>query len=81
MRVHVKLFAILREVAGTGDETLELPDGATVALVRERLTVIHPPLARHLPRVAYAVNRTYAPLETRLHDDDEVALIPPVSGG
>lgn len=81
MRVHVKLFAILREVAGTGDQTLELPEDATVGRVRDRLLAMYPPLARHLPRVAYAVNRAYAPLETRLHDADEVALIPPVSGG
>lgn len=81
MRIHVKLFAVLREAAGTSEQTLELTEGATVAIVGERLAAMHPALSRHLPRVAFAVNRTYAPLETRLRDGDEVALIPPVSGG
>lgn len=81
MRIHVRLFAILREAAGISEQTLELADGATVAMVRERLAAMHPGLSPHLLRVAYAVNRSYAPLETRLRDEDEVALIPPVSGG
>ena len=81
MRIHVKLFAVLREAAGVSEQTLDLTDGATVAMVRERLAAMHPGLSQHLPRVAYAVNRTYSPPETRLRDEDEVALIPPVSGG
>lgn len=81
MRVHVKLFAVLREAAGISEQTLELTDGTTVAAVRDRLASMYPSLGRHLLRVAYAVNRTYAPPETRLRDEDEVALIPPVSGG
>ena len=81
MRIHVKFFAVLREAAGISERTLELTDGATVATVRERLATMHPGLSQHLPRVAYAVNQIYAPPETRLRDDDEVALIPPVSGG
>ena len=82
MTVNVRLFAILRERAGQDRITLELDPGATVddalvALARE------PGLAEPLDRmaVAMAVNRDYASGDTQLHAGDELALIPPVSGG
>jgi molybdopterin converting factor subunit 1 len=81
MQINVRLFAILRDAAGTADLVLDLPEDATVALLAEPLLARYPALGRHLPRVAYAVNRSYASRDTRLHDGDEVALIPPVSGG
>ena len=81
MTVTIKLFAILRERANTPEMRIELPDSATVAAAREALAERLPALRDHLPRVAWAVNRAYVPIETELHDGDELAAIPPVSGG
>ena len=81
MTVTVKLFAILRERAGASEVQLELPTSATVAAARESLGTRVPALRDYLGRVAWAVNRAYAPVETELHDGDELAVIPPVSGG
>jgi len=81
IRVRVKLFAILRDRAGTGELTLELSDGATVSEAREQLLRELPALRTFVERVAFAVNQEYAPVNAPLKDGDEVALIPPVSGG
>ena len=82
MRVNVRLFAILRERAGRRSIDLELADDATVA---DALAALErePGLAELLGRlpVAMAVNRSYAASDTRLAAGDELALIPPVSGG
>jgi len=76
VEITVRLFAILRERAGTRELTLELPDGARVA---DALTELGE-LAAGLPLVM-AVNREYAPNDHVLDPGDELALIPPVSGG
>ena len=81
MTVTVKLFAILRERAERSELRLELPLAATVAAAREALGDRIPSIREYLPRVAWAVNRSYAPVETELHDGDELAAIPAVSGG
>lgn len=76
MRVRVRLFAALRERAGSDEIELELPEGAVVADALERVR----PLTGDLQAVM-AVNREYARAQTALHPGDELALIPPVSGG
>ncbi len=76
MQISVRLFAILRELLGADELELELADGASVADLLASL----PEQARRLPLVV-AVNRVYAQPETVLHAADEVALVPPVSGG
>lgn len=76
MRVSVRLFAMLRERAGAREVTLDLPDGASVGDALARLADI----AAGLP-VVLAVNRRYADDAQELHEGDELALIPPVSGG
>jgi molybdopterin synthase catalytic subunit len=82
MTVTVRLFAILRERAGSDSVEIELADGATVddalAALAER-----PGLAELLERmpVRMAVNRDYADADTPLAAGDELALVPPVSGG
>lgn len=81
MNVTVKLFAVVRERAGLTELSLDLPDGATVANAAEFLARHLPAAAQHLRHVAYAVNRSYAQPTTALHDGDELAVIPPVSGG
>jgi molybdopterin converting factor subunit 1 len=81
MRVRVLLFAILRDLAGTGEVLLELEQGATAQSAADALAERHPSLKQYLSRIAFAVNRQYMPASIELHEDDEVALIPPVSGG
>jgi molybdopterin synthase catalytic subunit/molybdopterin converting factor small subunit len=76
VRVAVRLFAGLREQAGRGTREVELPAGAKVADVWPQLELGDEP-----PGLLYAVNREYAPPGRELADGDEVALIPPVSGG
>jgi molybdopterin converting factor subunit 1 len=81
MRIHVKLFAILRERAGVSELEIELGPAATVGDAAGVLAAQLPSLKSFLPRVAYAVNQAYVKSDTALHDGDELALIPPVSGG
>jgi len=76
MHVVVRLFAMLRERAGASTIDLELPEGACV---RDALQAVGE-LAAGLP-VVMAVNRRYAALDAPLAEGDELALIPPVSGG
>jgi MoaE-MoaD fusion protein len=76
MEVTVRLFAMLRERAGAREVTLELPDGARVSDALAELGSI----AEGLPLVM-AVNREYADADQLLDAGDELALIPPVSGG
>ena len=77
MRISVRLFAALRERAGAGTIALELPAGARVGDVWEAIALGGPEPAS----LAFARNRAYAAREDALADGDEVALIPPVSGG
>ena len=72
----VRLFAGLRERAGMGERQIELAEGATVADVWGELGLDDEPRG-----LLYAVNKQYADREQALADGDEVALIPPVSGG
>ena len=76
MEIRVRLFAMLRERAGTPEVTLDLPEGARVSDALDSLAG----LADGLPLVM-AVNREYADADQVLDADDELALIPPVSGG
>jgi molybdopterin converting factor subunit 1 len=81
MRIKVRLFAILRDLAGEGEMMLSLEHGASVHVAMETLAAKYPRLAPHLPRVATAVNQAYVKSAEPLRDGDELALIPPVSGG
>jgi len=74
--IAVRLFAGLRELAGTGSRDLELPDGSSVDDVWSALGLGDEP-----PGLLYAVNKKYVEPSQALADGDEVALIPPVSGG
>ena len=77
VQVTVRLFAGLRDQVGTGERTLEIQDDATVAAVWQALGLESDEPAGLL----YAVNKKYAGREQTLAEGDEVALIPPVSGG
>jgi len=81
IRVRVRLFAMQRELAGTREEVLELPAGATIEHAWEGIVAKHPLLAPGRQSVRFARNAVYAPATARLEDGDEVAMIPPVSGG
>lgn len=81
MRIRVRLFAIQRELAGTREVVLELADGADVAAAWTALVQLHPALAPGRDSVRYARNGVYADPTTPLADGDELAMIPPVSGG
>ena len=76
MRVEVRLFAALRERAGGGSHGVDLPSGARVSEVWGALGLGEEP-----PGLLYAVNKEYAERDRQLADGDEVAVIPPVSGG
>ena len=76
MKVDVRLFAALRERAGSARVAIELVDGATVGDVWPLLALGEEP-----PGMLYAVNRAYADRAEELSEGDEVAVIPPVSGG
>ena len=79
MTIRLRAFAGAREVLG-GESTLELPVGATCGSAWELLRERHEAL-RSLPLKGLAVNREYVSFEHELADGDELAVIPPVSGG
>lgn len=81
MKVTVLYFASCRDIAGTSDETLELEEGSKARDLLDALIRAHPGLKGIEPNLAISVNQEYSDREAPLSDGDEVALIPPVSGG
>jgi molybdopterin synthase catalytic subunit len=81
VRITVRFFAILRDRAGTPAVEIEVPAGSDVATAIETVSGRIPAVRNELKRAAFAVNRNYVKLEATLSDGDELALIPPVSGG
>jgi len=81
MRVHILLFGVLKDRLGASGSTIELGDGATVADLLVRLAHCHSGQAEALQGIAVSVNAEYALAAHILRDGDEVALLPPVSGG
>ena len=81
MRLTVRLFARLRELAGAGELVREAPAGATVGTVWESLARDYPAIAPYAASMSCAVNAEYARMTTTVDDGDEVAFLPPVSGG
>ncbi len=81
MRVTIFLFAAFREKTGSGRLQMELPEGATAGDALRRVAKDVPQLGPLLGSAALAVNSEYAGPDAPLKDGDEVALIPPVSGG
>jgi molybdopterin synthase catalytic subunit len=80
MTVAVRLFARVREVAGADLVELDEQCG-TVAGIRDALAARYPQVGGLIARSAVAVNGEYAPDDQRICGEDEIALIPPVSGG
>jgi len=81
MEVRVRFFASIREKLRRSEATCPLPEGATVRDLLDQLCRDYPPLADYRRSVSTAVNREYVDPDQTLSDNDEVALIPPVSGG
>jgi molybdopterin converting factor subunit 1 len=81
VRVTVRLFARLRDIAGTAELTRDVPPGATVASVWQTLVAEFPPLAEYARSISSALNADYARMDQPVADGDEVAFLPPVSGG
>jgi molybdopterin converting factor subunit 1 len=81
VRVTVLLFARLREAAGRGEWHCEVPAGATVADVWRAAVVAHPDLAAFTSIVSAAKNDDFSAMAAPVDDGDQVAFLPPVSGG
>lgn len=93
MHIRVKLFAQLRDLVGRGDVVLDVeasgvdaaphttPSRVIVKDVWQTLTAAHPALAPFASSVSCAVNAEYARMQAPVQADDEVAFLPPVSGG
>src|SRR5579863_5709552 len=81
MQVRVLFFGVLKDLAGRSSDLLTLPEEATLGDVLEHYEIRLPSLKGKLSSVAISVNQEYSGLEAKLHSGDEVALLPPVSGG
>jgi molybdopterin converting factor subunit 1 len=79
--VHVRLFAGLHQLIGEREIEMRLPDGATIAVLRDTLGQQHPVVEALLPTLVCAIDEEYVEPSQVLADGDHVALIPPVSGG
>lgn len=81
MTITVRLFAAMADAAGARELTIELPEGATGRDLLSLLSQRYPKVAALAPSLRLAVNQEYVPWESPLRPDDEIAIIPPVSGG
>ena len=81
MRVTVRLFARLRDLAGASSLTCDVPPGSSVADVWRAVVARHTALGPFASSVSSAVNDDFARMTTAVGDGDEVAFLPPVSGG
>ena len=81
MRVTIRLFARLRDLAGTGELVREVAAPATVRTVWQSLVSDMPALQEYERTMSVAVNADYARMSASVADGDEVAFLPPVSGG
>jgi molybdopterin converting factor subunit 1 len=81
VRVTVRLFARLRDIAGVPDLTREVPPGSTIRSVWSGLVNDFPEMAAYERSISSAVNADYARMDRTLADGDEIAFLPPVSGG
>ena len=81
MRVHLLYFGIIRERLGRREETLDVPEGTTVGQITTSLSERHGDLATGVASLRVAVNLEYVDSARVLAEGDEIAVIPPVSGG
>jgi molybdopterin converting factor subunit 1 len=81
VRVKVRLFAGLRDIAGTAELVREVAANSTLRDVWHGLERDYPELGRYRNAISAARNEDYARIDTVVHEGDEVAFLPPVSGG
>jgi molybdopterin synthase catalytic subunit len=81
VHVTIRLFARLRELAGASELRREVPDGSTAQDVWNGLAAEFPALAAYTKAISVAVNEEYARLTASVREGDEIAFLPPVSGG
>jgi len=81
MRIKVLYFGRLKELSGSAEELVELPEGAAVEELFRRCAAERPELQRFRASLVAARNREFVPWNTPLRPDDEVGFLPPVSGG
>jgi molybdopterin synthase sulfur carrier subunit len=81
MRITIRLFGRLRDMAGASELQRDLPGPATVAAAWALLAAEFPPMAPYARAVSAAVNADFAKMSSPLATGDEVAFLPPVSGG
>lgn len=81
VRLRVLLFSTLRERLGRRELEVSVPAPATGRRLLDQLAAQHPAIAAYRPVIRLAVNQEYVPESVELHENDEIALITPVSGG
>lgn len=81
MAITVRFFAVLREATGHESLALKAGDGDTVADIVQRLERDYPAVAKYRPVLSYAVNGEYTRADAPVRDGDELAILPPISGG
>ncbi len=81
MKIRVRFFAVLREVVGREQVEMEVEPEITAGGLLDSLVAEHAKLARYLDVIQVAINQDFAERDTKITAGDEVALLPPVSGG
>ena len=81
VRVKVLFFGRLKEIVGQAEDSAELPDGSPIEALFTQYGAKHPELARFRASLVASRNQEFAAWSTPLHSGDEVAFLPPVSGG
>ena len=81
MRVRIRLFARLHDIAGAPELARDVAPGATIGTLWRQLTCEFPDFAAYDRSISTAVNADYAKMDHEVRDGDEIAFLPPVSGG
>ncbi|OGL43496.1 MAG: molybdopterin converting factor subunit 1 [Candidatus Schekmanbacteria bacterium RBG_16_38_10] len=81
MKIKVKFFALISEKIGAREINIEIKDGMTLEILWEELKNSYPVLKNINSSLLFSINHEYASLDSLLKEGDEIALIPPVSGG
>jgi molybdopterin converting factor subunit 1 len=81
MKVKTKFFAAIKDIVGIPEDELELAEGITAGELFQAYCQQHTRLSRYANNTMISVNLEFVPPETRLYEGDEIAFIPPVSGG
>lgn len=81
MRVRVLFFGVLKDIIGRSEETIDIGPGTTIAAIFQSYAERFATLRDKRPSIVFARNREFSPVDTVLSDNDELAFLPPVSGG